>query len=723
MEIITIHPHHHHHHHPKGGRPCAVCLPSASPLNPRGGSSPHFPPPTPHQKLLPRHTTPHPGKKVPSFLLAGFPVSPAQLGFRPFLVPREGGFLRPFLGFLPLLRRVVEEFGVSGFNSGTAVAKKRRSTTSRRPRPDSQLLLEGRDPSPPSSTPSSDNGSKQSTDGSSGHHASVRRKEVNLNSLVPKIASANRNEGATNTSRRLKKDDRTSGDYDGFYSSGVQRPSRSSVSNHGFSESKRSSEGVLAPSNWKSYVRHRERLSPESHIDSGKSGADAHDMGRSEPAPNGAAENKLRKVKLKVGGVTRTIHAKSDADGSVDGGTSAKPSRLSDASRHRQKLILKDKSDDDLMPLEKGDGFQGVPWKDFSDGSFSSASKESSIHGKSTDDFVSRKQIDKAQSATTFEPVRKSKRVPKRRVLDGAFDDDEDDELRYLERLKTTKLNSDPVAQHDNGGSDSNKKQKFSKLSKRASYEVDEDFSLSRRSKEGKKKSRSDREPEDVDYVEDEEAGSDVSESGSKKQRKEPLDSLSDSRREFTLTTRQRALQSGKDGSGGNNTSLIEFPNGLPPAPPRKQKGKLSEVEQQLKKAEAAQRRRLQVEKAARESEAEAIRKILGQDSNRKKREDKLQKKREEIAQEKAAKSIELAANAVRLVMGPSGTTVTFPESVGLPISLCISVILLPGRNVRDPPVPIPTNTEIRSLTYHCVVYNATRPFNRLCSSKEMDTK
>ncbi|KAF5180255.1 Hit zinc finger and papa-1-like domain-containing protein, partial [Thalictrum thalictroides] len=62
---------------------------------------------------------------------------------------------------------------------------------------------------------------------------------------------------------------------------------------------------------------------------------------------------------------------------------------------------------------------------------------------------------------------------------------------------------------------------------------------------------------------------------------------------------RQRALQSGKDTS----TSLIEFPNGLPPAPSRKQKEKLSEVEQQLKKAEAAQRRRMQMEKAARESE------------------------------------------------------------------------------------------------------------------------
>lgn len=93
------------------------------------------------------------------------------------------------------------------------------------------------------------------------------------------------------------------------------------------------------------------------------------------------------------------------------------------------------------------------------------------------------------------------------------------------------------------------------------------------------------------------------------------------------------------------------------------QKEKLTDVEQQLKKAEAAQKRRMQNEKAARESEvfpcpfscllyvcssksyddevsitvlnfqAEAIRKILGQDSNRKKREDKIKKRQEELAQ------------------------------------------------------------------------------------------
>lgn len=94
------------------------------------------------------------------------------------------------------------------------------------------------------------------------------------------------------------------------------------------------------------------------------------------------------------------------------------------------------------------------------------------------------------------------------------------------------------------------------------------------------------------------------------------------------------------------------------------QKEKLSEVEQQLKKAENLQRRRMQSEKAAREAEvlptisfvllififfishlrirlsrafllsqAEAIRKILGQDSGRKKREEKMKKQRDELAQ------------------------------------------------------------------------------------------
>jgi hypothetical protein len=56
-------------------------------------------------------------------------------------------------------------------------------------------------------------------------------------------------------------------------------------------------------------------------------------------------------------------------------------------------------------------------------------------------------------------------------------------------------------------------------------------------------------------------------------------------------------------------------------------------MEQQLKKAEAAQRRKVQIEKAARESEEGAIKKILGQDSSRKKRGDKIKKRLDDLAQ------------------------------------------------------------------------------------------
>ncbi|KAM3267184.1 hypothetical protein P3S67_032595 [Capsicum chacoense] len=144
---------------------------------------------------------------------------------------------------------------------------------------------------------------------------------------------------------------------------------------------------------------------------------------------------------------------------------------------------------------------------------------------------------------------------------------------------------------------------------------------------------------------------------------KESSDTPVETKREIGLTTRQWALLLKKD-SSTSSVDLIEFPSGLPPAPPQKQKQKLSEVELQLKRAKANQKRQMQHEKAARESEAEAIRKIRGQGSSRKKREEKLKKKQEELAQ-KAAK--ELPPNTIRTVMGPSGTTVTFSHDIGLP--------------------------------------------------------
>lgn len=186
--------------------------------------------------------------------------------------------------------------------------------------------------------------------------------------------------------------------------------------------------------------------------------------------------------------------------------------------------------------------------------------KEESLTGKQSGKSASGKQGDK------FEPVRKSRRVPKRRVLDTEFgDDEEDDEIRYLEKLKTSK--SKTGTKEDNEES-SKKHQKFSRVSNM------ENGGSSRLGKDVKR-SRSDRVSEDTDYEEEGESGSDGELDGNKKkkQRKESVDSLMDNKREMTLTTRQRALQSSRDATPG--TSLIEFPNGLPPAPPRSEHSSL----------------------------------------------------------------------------------------------------------------------------------------------------
>ncbi|OVA02523.1 INO80 complex subunit B-like conserved region [Macleaya cordata] len=535
----------------------------------------------------------------------------------------------------------MEGFGVSGFdNVGNAVRKKR-STASRRPRPDS-------------STPPSDNVSKVSSDENTGYDTSSRRKEFNLNQFASRVSSVNKSEGETSY-KKIRKDGGSFGELHGFYNNGGSRGS--SEQGRSGTDFKRCSEGVLAPANWKSMSTVKENFQsqsrkPESIMGSGKN---VETSGHGVVLDGTGNENKLRKVKLKVGGVTRTIHAKSSADDAPSGGSSMKTSRSSDVPRPRPKLILQDNSDDDLSPPpEKVSGLQGVPWKDFSRDGFGLGKEDSS----------------KNKMPEESDPVRKSKRVPKRRVLDGAFNDgDEDAEIRYLERLRTSKGSMDCGVEYEDDEEEGSKKQRrLSRVSKIRM--VNEDFKDDLEcgsSRSGKKKSRSERASEDTEYVDEELASDDEPEAKRKKPKKDSVDSMMEGKKEMTLTTRQRALQSGRDISSASGASLIEFPNGLPPAPPRKQKEKLSEVEQQLKKAEAAQRRRMQVEKAARESEAEAIRKILGQDSSRKKREDKIKKRRDELAQEKAANAMTLASNTVRWISSPAGTTVIFPTEVGLP--------------------------------------------------------
>ncbi|KAK3145700.1 hypothetical protein QOZ80_3BG0256290 [Eleusine coracana subsp. coracana] len=315
-------------------------------------------------------------------------------------------------------------------------------------------------------------------------------------------------------------------------------------------------------------------------------------------------ENKLRKVKLKV-----------KLKEAVDGGTHA----TSDGTSHRHKH------------------------KD------SSGHTNKDTHGSRFEG----KDGDRHDISPSSDPIRKSKRVPKKKTLDSDSDD-EDGELRYLEKLKSAKVAPEyhvPAA-YDDSPDDGLKKKKLSKVSKNKSmlYEVDDDFKMSRTGMKNLKLG------DESEFNEEEEAEMDED------SRLKEVDSPSSDAKFETpgLTTRQRALQ----GRGGNGESLIEFPDGLPTTSSRKQKDKLSEVEIQAKKAEAAQRRKMQVEKAEKEQQAEAMRKILGIDSEKKK-EEKKQKEREE--KEKQARLEEYRKNCIRTVIGPSGTTFTFPESMGLP--------------------------------------------------------
>ncbi|XP_065860317.1 uncharacterized protein [Euphorbia lathyris] len=506
------------------------------------------------------------------------------------------------------------------FDGIGSTVRKKRSQMPRRPlKPDAPSFTDGRDHSPSSATPPSDDVSKASSDDNI--DTGSQRKEFNLNQCMSRVSSSAECEGRKYCIKN------ENGGFNSLYSND---PGRSSFSN------KRSSEGVLAPANWKNKSKMNESFDLESRSANIYSGSQSSEQsgGALDAVGN---ENKVKKVKLKLGGVTRTIQANSTSNGFT------KNPQISETSKSRQKQNIQGIAGEDHSVLNKRTRLQGIPWKDFAAGGFS-LGKESTSMGKISGKNTSGRLGEKS------EPVRKSKRVPKRRALDLDIDEDyEDDEIRYLEKLKAPKIAA--VYKDDE---ESNKKQR--KISS------GEKVGALKSVKNGRKKAS-----EETDYEEDGgvASGGEIEGTSKKKQKKESVDALMEGKREMTLTTRQRALQS-KD-SSANGSNLIEFPNGLPHAPSRKQKEKLSEVELQIKKTEAAQKRRMQVEKAARESEAEAIKKILGQDSNRKKREDKIKKRQEELAQERAAKANMVEPNTIRLCIRPTGTVVTFSNDIGLP--------------------------------------------------------
>ncbi|KAL6978265.1 hypothetical protein U1Q18_019933 [Sarracenia purpurea var. burkii] len=544
----------------------------------------------------------------------------------------------------------MEESGGLRFEGLRRSITKKRSKASRRPRPESLPFPENRDWSPLSSTAPSDVVSKISGDENTVGGTNSRRKEFNLNQCASRGYAGRSGEYPH---KKIKEDGSSSLSYDNgdFRDSADQG---GTMLNH-----RQFIGGFFSATNWKS------TSGTQSNLELQPRTIDIHCRGTGESQISGKAkvnrdgvenDKKVKRLKLKVGGVTRTIQTKSNLHGVSASGSSTKSSRTSDVSRSLHRLIFQG-NPDDHSPPDENNGLRGVPWKDFARGC-SSHGKEDSLMGKIPEKNASGNEGKKSES------IRKSKRVPKRRVLDGAFDeDDEDDEIRYLEKLRFSKA----AAGYKYFEEESGKKQRFSRIPKNSKHDkILEDFVLPRSTEDSNKKPGSERGSEDADYEEEEELPSDGESEGMKKKKpmKDSVDSPVESRSELALTTRQRALLSSKDDAP---SSVIEFPNGLPPAPPRKQKEKLSEVEQQMKKAEAAKRRKMQVEKAAQESEAEAIRKILGQDSSRKKREDKMKKRREEIEQEKAANALVLASNTIRWVMGPTGTVVTFSNDMGLP--------------------------------------------------------
>uniref|UniRef100_A0A7N0VH67 INO80 complex subunit B-like conserved region domain-containing protein n=1 Tax=Kalanchoe fedtschenkoi TaxID=63787 RepID=A0A7N0VH67_KALFE len=336
-------------------------------------------------------------------------------------------------------------------------------------------------------------------------------------------------------------------------------------------------------------------------------------------------ENKVKRVKLKVGGVTHTIHGSTTPNVKMSGNFAESIPPL-DGLRADRKGVT---DDGRTYPLNKSRGLQGIPWTEFPKSEFSIGRSEFSMGRPG--------KFNPGKLGEKSEPVRKSKRAPKGRALDLAMEDEEedDDEIRFLEKLR----NSKSSIGHNQDGDDeesSRKRQKYSRVSEIGMGVASENMGNA----------------DEEQYNAASNCDLEVKFEGKSK---------GDLKRNSMLTARQRALQSGRSGPSSPDANL-EFPNGLQPVPLKKKKDILSEKEL-LKKAEAAQKRRLQNEKAAQKSQEDAIRKILSQDSSKKKKEDQRKKRMEELAQEKAADAIKHQSDTVRVVMSPAGTVVSFGEN------------------------------------------------------------
>lgn len=211
---------------------------------------------------------------------------------------------------------IMEAFGSFGLSDKNSAVRKKRSNTFRRPRNESQLPPDSRDISSLSSTPPSDNVSKVSSDENNDYCSVPHKKEVNLN-LCSSGALSTNTEAESGQNVINNENGGGFGESDEASMNGSFR--ESNKRKHSVVDSKRHSEGVLAPADWKGAIK----------------------VGHFGVVSDGLEnDNKVKKVKLKVGGVTRTIHAKSVTDGASGVGfPSTKASQVSGAARPKQKLI------------------------------------------------------------------------------------------------------------------------------------------------------------------------------------------------------------------------------------------------------------------------------------------------------------------------------------------------------------------------------------------------
>lgn len=180
---------------------------------------------------------------------------------------------------------VMDESGGSRFEGLNATVRKKRSLMLRRPRPEKPFFHEGRDQSP--LTPVSDDFGRLSSDENT-DDANAGRKMFNLNHCMSRGSASRVDEDYS--FKKIK-----DGGSSLLYSNGD--PGDDTYSQHGSS--------LRQPGNVQDGIGN---------------------------------DSKLKKVKLKVGGVTRTIQTKNDSHGTYGGGLSTTNARALDGSLPRQKL-------------------------------------------------------------------------------------------------------------------------------------------------------------------------------------------------------------------------------------------------------------------------------------------------------------------------------------------------------------------------------------------------